>query len=561
MNVARVSSPRQRSKASWRTLVILALACASVTAALVWWGTQFPGPGLYGDGAGYLGAAESLARGGGPRVPYAGYASADSTSPLGQWPPGFSLVLSAPLRAGASPETAVRVVQATVGACTVALTAVLVAMATAPVWGALTAVAILATPAVVAAHLNVVSEPLYLLCLAVGLTAMVGRGDRPLGYGLAAAAAVLVRYLGVAAVAGAGVWGLLQPGRATLRARRAAVAIAPGLVAQELWSAYARWTGASMRPIHLDHQVGSAVRALLGSTAAWLAPWDGSPVARSGLKIVLGIAIAAGLGAELRAWTAARWESGRPTTAGIGAGDPWTSIGSPAGRLLAASMLLACCHVAALIAARLIYSDVSLYDRVLAPVHYLADVAVVTLVGCQWEGLAAPVRAVVAALGTAWAVGSAAMTSTALRTAVTVGLDHANLAERASPTMRWLRTNGGGQPIYTNEPAKIYFQLHRDSRGLPWVLDADTVRALDRVLRARPGLVVWFWGGTAASYVAADLLPRASTPAKLEAALPLRVRAHFDDGVVWTLAPGGADANAGADSVRPATSTVGPGAR
>ena len=146
MNVARVSSPRQRSKASWRTLVILALACASVTAALVWWGTQFPGPGLYGDGAGYLGAAESLARGGGPRVPYAGYASADSTSPLGQWPPGFSLVLSAPLRAGASPETAVRVVQATVGACTVALTAVLVAMATAPVWGALTAVAILATP-------------------------------------------------------------------------------------------------------------------------------------------------------------------------------------------------------------------------------------------------------------------------------------------------------------------------------------------------------------------------------------------------------------------------------
>ena len=101
----------------------------------------------------------------------------------------------------------------------------------------------------------------------------------------------------------------------------------------------------------------------------------------------------------------------------------------------------------------------------------------------------------------------------------------------------WLRANGAGVPIYTNEPAKIFYHLGRDSRSLPWILDADTVRALEQVLRTRPGMVVWFTGGTAASYVAPDLLPRASTPAKLEGALPLSVVSRGGDGMVWELAP------------------------
>lgn len=476
------------------------------------------------------------------RVPFASYAAADSTSAMAQWPPGFSIVLSGPLRAGVEPRSAVRIVQAAVGACTVALTAVLVATATAPVWGAMTAVALLVTPAFVAVHLNVVSEPLYLLCLAIALWAMVWGGDRPLGYGLAAAAAVLVRYLGVAAIVGAGLWGVLQPGPATTRARRAAVSVIPGIVAHELWSAYMRWTGAVARPVHWDRQVGGAARALLGSTAAWLAPWDGSVVARTGCKLAIGAAIVVGLAVEIRAWARARRSRDRRTAPddGIQLAEP--SMGAPPIRLLAACILLAGCHIAALLAARLVYSDVSLYDRVLAPVHYLASVAVVVLLGSRWAAVATPVRATLALLGAVWMVGSASATGSLLRSAVSVGLDHANVSERESPTIRWLRTYGGEQPIYTNEPAKIYYQLHRDSRSLPWVLDADTVQTLDRALLARPGAVVWFLGGTAASYLAVDLLPRASTPAKLEAALPLRVRARFDDGIVWVLDPNGVTA-------------------
>jgi hypothetical protein len=211
--------------------------------------------------------------------------------------------------------------------------------------------------------------------------------------------------------------------------------------------------------------------------------------------------------------------------------------GTPDARLVAACVLLTACHLAALMAARLLYSDVAFYDRVLAPVHYLMAVGVIALVASRWQAVSPPLRAGLAALAVVWLLGAATATTRLVRTATTVGLDHANTSERQGATISWLRANGAGVPIYTNEPAKIFYHLGRDSRGLPWILDADTVRALERALRARPGMVVWFTGGTAASYVAPDLLARASTPAKLEGGLPLRVVSRGGDGIVWELAP------------------------
>jgi hypothetical protein len=528
-------------RAPRRFLATLAVVSAAAGAALVWSGTQYPGPGLYGDGAGYLGAAESFAQHGTLRVPFANYDSADSTSVLAQWPPGFSLVLSVPLLAGAGPAAAIRIVQAAVGGLMIALTVVLVATATAPVWGAVMAVALVVTPAIVAVHLNVVSEPLYLLCLAIALWGMVWRPGRPLIYGLAAAGAVLVRYLGVAAIVAAGVWAGLQPGPAGSRVRRVAIAAGPGFVAGELWRVYVRWAGGAARPLHADHQVRAALRQLAGATAAWLAPWDLGTnsmviarIGQAGFKLVFGVAIAVALVAEIRALVISR----RGVPHASAGGEPAEGTDSPpATRLLAASVLLAVCHVAALLAARLLYSDVAFYDRVLAPVHYLMGVAVVSLVASQWTRVPAAARWVVAALGLAWVAGSAITTTRLVRIATVAGLDHANLSERRGPAIQWLRAGAVGEPIYTNEPAKIFFHLSRDSRSLPWILDADTARALERALKARPGFLVWFTGGTAASYVAPDLLPRASTPAKLEAALPLRVVARGEDGVVWELNP------------------------
>ena len=527
------------ARASWRVLAALALASAAATVALVWDGTQYPGPGLYGDGAGYLGAAESFAEHGTLRIPFANYDSADSTSVLSQWPPAFSIALSVPLRAGADPMTAIRLVQAIAGACTIGLTVVLVGAVTAPAWGAVAAVVLLATDSITGVHLNAVSEPLYILCLAIALWGMVRDPDRPLTYGLAAAASALVRYLGTAAILGAGVWAMLQPGSTRMRAQRTAVAVLPGLVVATAWRTYFRWAGGIARPLHADHQVGAALRQLLGATAAWLAPWDlggaGSSRmahgAQAGFKLVFGVAIVALLAGEVRAAIAAR--RGETLHGGV-AGEGGDASGA---RLVAACVLLTACHLAALMVARLLYSDVAFYDRVLAPVHYLLAVGVIVLVASRWRAVSPPLRAGLAALVVVWLVGAATATTRLVRTATTTGLDHANTGERQGATISWLRANGPGVPIYTNEPAKIFYHLGRDSRSLPWILDADTVRALERALRARPGMVVWFTGGTAASYVAPDLLPRASTPAKLEGALPLSVVSRGNDGVVWELAP------------------------
>jgi hypothetical protein len=524
------------ARASWRVLAALALVSAAATGALVWDGTRYPGPGLYGDGAGYLGAAESFAEHGTLRVPFANYDSVDSTSVLSQWPPAFSIVLSVPLRAGTDPMTAIRLVQAVAGACTIGLTVVLVGALTAPAWGAVAAVVLLATDSITGVHLNAVSEPLYILCLAIALWGMVRHPDRPLTYGLAAAASALVRYLGTAAILGAGVWAMLQPGSSRLRVQRAVVAVLPGLAVATAWRTYFRWAGGIARPLHADHQVGAALRQLLGATAAWLAPWDlggnGSGRmahgAQAGFKLVFGAAIVALLAREMRA-------ARRGETRNGGAGGE--VAGTPDARLVAACVLLTACHLAALMAARLLYSDVAFYDRVLAPVHYLMAVGVIALVASRWQAVSPPLRAGLAALAVVWLLGAATATTRLVRTATTVGLDHANTSERQGATISWLRANGAGVPIYTNEPAKIFYHLGRDSRGLPWILDADTVRALERALRARPGMVVWFTGGTAASYVAPDLLPRASTPAKLEGALPLRVVSRGGDGIVWELAP------------------------
>ena len=124
--------------------------------------------------------------------------------PMRQWPPGFSVTIAGPLRAGLSLMAAVTMVQMLAGAVIAAVTATLVARALTPLWGAVAAFAVLVTPAVLASELNVVSEPLYIACLAVLLCAMTLRPERAFGLGLVAAAIVMVRYLGIAAVAAVG---------------------------------------------------------------------------------------------------------------------------------------------------------------------------------------------------------------------------------------------------------------------------------------------------------------------------------------------------------------------
>src|SRR5579862_7829665 len=145
------------------------LTLGALAFALVLLGTRPPGPGLYGDSAGYLGAAESLVHAGTLRVPFASYVSADSTSPLRQWPPGFSMAIAAPMALGIPAVASARLVIAASAAVTVALTVWLLGAA----WGALAALVLGLTASVVSVHLDVLSEPLFIAVTVATLAVMV----------------------------------------------------------------------------------------------------------------------------------------------------------------------------------------------------------------------------------------------------------------------------------------------------------------------------------------------------------------------------------------------------
>jgi hypothetical protein len=503
----------------------VAFVAALAAAILVAIGTAPPGPALYGDSAGYLGAAASIAHHGTLRVPDAPYTSADSTAPLAQWPPGYPALLAVPMHWGASDAASARIVNVISAAVTVLLVALLLGDAAGPGWGALGAVAVIVTTSVVWIHLEVLSEPPFTALTMLTLALMVTAPDRTVAAGMAAAVCVLVRYAGLGVVGGVGVWVALQPGSAAVRSsvavrvRRAATGMAPGVVVYVAWSAIVRHAGAAVRQVHLDHHVLAAARMAVSSTFTWLGPgYLGEPhgvvIARVVLKLVTLVALAA------LVVTLAR----RP---------PRTTPATPATTLAAAASVLALSLVALMFVARLLESGVTFYDRVLAPVHALLDVAIVAALAAWWPTASRATRLIATGIVAAWITWSTAISIRLAHEIITRGVDHTVVGRAPSPLWTWVRDSGRTAPIYTNDPADVYFETHRPSRFLPWVMTSDSARALCEALAVRPGIIVWAAGYTGEGLVYPELVPRLTTPATLVRAVPLRQVAQFPDGVVW----------------------------
>jgi hypothetical protein len=491
-----------------RRLAIAAGIVAVIVGFLVAIGTRPPGPGLYGDDFGYLGAAESLAHRGTLRVPNAPYASPDSTSPLAQWPPGFPLVLAAPIASGLSAIQAGRLVVILSAALSAALIVLIVGGASTPAWGVLAVLAVGCTTSVVGTHLEILSEPPFITLALLTLALMVWEPDRPAA-AVTAGIAVLVRYVGLGLSAGVAAWAALRPGTLAARARRAVIAVIPGVVVYLAWSAHVRSSGEAVRTLHLEHDPFGAIRRFAGATFAWLAPeeFHGSLV----LKVVL-LALIVTLLIRVTA--------------------------EPARRVTRAASLLAFGLGALLITARLLESSVAFYDRMLSPVHVLLDIAIVAALAA-WSTTkpSATARAVAATAVCAWFAASGTASWHVIQEARTAGLDHAGPNIRQSPLWHWVRDSAPPGALYTNDPADVYFVTRRPSRSVPWVATDDSLRALCDAMRRRPGYLVWFNRYRAAGLVYEELLPYTTTPERLERTLPLRAVARFSDGEVWTIDP------------------------
>ncbi len=446
----------------------LALLLGLAAAGGALWSMRPPGPGLDPDSMSYLAAADSLQRAGELRVPFAEWSSRDSTARLRDFAPGFSVAIAALETARVSSERGATWVEAASAFATVGGSTLLVSAATTPAVGAAAAVAVLVTPALVEDHTIVLSEPLFLALLVTVLALAAAERPRASALGLVAAAAAMVRYAGLSLVLAAAARAALAASTRRRRLFAAALAGAPGLVAFVLWN---RWAG-GVRAYGWKGDFGATLLEGWHTLQAWLVPGAPPSATRAGLAIAL-------LGALV---------------ALVARGARMARRASPfALRLLAGTGLVAASYTALVTFSRL-FADAAIPfdDRIVSPLFLLATVAVATAIGVQWGTMRLGLRTAVVVAAGFWCLASARVTLRELRGLRVDGWGYASAEWIGSDLRKWLLTNGAGYELYSDNPPSLYSLTHRSSRSLPETTDAETIRRLAEILRARPSAVIAF---------------------------------------------------------------------
>lgn len=480
--------------------------------------TEPPGPGLDPDSMQYVAAARSLAARGTLEVPDVNWDSPDSAEPLSHFPPGVSAVLAVPTALGAPPVQSARALNSLAALAMMVIVFLIVSAAVAHepgrgrLAGVAAAVMVGVTPAVAYVFMDVLSEPLFLALMAGTLAAMTARRARPLVAGIAAAAATMVRYAGVALVVAVVLWWIILPGTIQQRLRRAVTAAAPGVIALGAWMIRTHFIthGEGIREFSVYRQIGPSLREGARTLATWAVP-----VVTGGGRVVLALIVLAAL-TMLTVDAVRRWRHG-----GLG-------IDHGAPRLVAALILMAVTYVGVVVSARL-FADpaIPLDNRLLAPLMFAAVLAVVTAAADGWPHWRRWERAAAGVLFGAWCLGSGWTTVQSGIYALETGNDYADLAWSGSPLIAWVRDHGTGRPLFTNHPTALYFHADRWSRVMPEVPRRDSARAFADTVASRHGLVVGFTMSTRF----------ATSPTALLQLVPLSVRlvTRLPDGAIYEL--------------------------
>ena len=470
-------------KISRRRKSLAALLAGLVAAVAVWILSAPPGPGLDPDAASYLGAAESVVQGHGYRIPIADWRSADSTSALAHFPPGYPTVLAAVIAAGATSARAARIVNAAAALVTIAVAAALVTNVAGLLAGLSLAAALLVMHAMVIVHLSVLSEPIFLACLVCAVAAMEryqrspnekGRlGAAALG-GTAAAGAVLVRYAGIAAVAAVVLWCAAPAAPVRVRLKRALVAAVPAALLFGAWIARSYFLSGprSIRALGPYGGFGDTLSMGFSTLVAWLVPLtsDDTLPARSWIALFV---LAALVLIVARGALAARR--------------------TPAAGVLAALAVLGVCYVAVLVASRLLADPGIPFDeRILAPLFVLVAVGVAIALAAWWRTAGRMARAAAAMLLVAWFAASLRASEDDVEWMLENGSDFAQAQWTASPLLAWARANASRRPLYSNWPAAIVFHLHRAAYEVPNDSTTALLRDFADTVRARSGIVLAF---------------------------------------------------------------------
>jgi len=511
----------------WRSSLfavrLVALVMASVAFSGVLYMTEPAGPGLQASSASYLGAADALVQGRGLRAPTARWFSPDSESTLTRYPPGYSVALALPVAMGLPPVQAARLVEALAAFVAMAVLLAIVGDAAGAGAAVLMGLALLVTPALVDVHLSVLSEPLFLACLALTLATMVAMPDLPIAAGVCAAAALMVRFTGIGAVMAVVVWTLLRRAAWHTRLVRATLGVAPALalavgamtVTRGLASAVARRLG-------VHGGLGNALAGAGRTVTLWLAPtahpvdwmwWIALPAAVGVIAMLV-----VGTRRVHRLW--------RLLPEGLSLQSSTTVPQLLAARVLGAVAVLGGSYAAVLLAARLFVDGSVMYDyRLLSPLIMLTSVAFAVAAATWWRSATRGPRVALAVVLLVWGVAAGRVSWRHVHDGLEFGTDLGHEVWRRSAMLDWARADGARYSLYSNWPSLAYFYLDRPARGLPESSDAATLRAFADTLAARGGVILAF---TAAN-------PRYAPSDSLLHVLGLRVLAAYPDGRV--LAP------------------------
>lgn len=491
------------------------MLCALVAACVVWLATK-DGAVLMPDSMSYVGAAESLHTRGALRIPMADWNDADSTSSLKQFPPGYSIVLAAAQQLGASALQAPRIIAAFAALTSILLLIALLVRCEVGWWSLAAPLVILSVRGVTTGALTALSESLFVVTVLLTLYHMVRYPQRPWTYGIAAACASMVRYVGVGLVVSAVAYALAYTWRGARqyltrrdvirrdvkRALGAAVlAGTPGVIVIGVWQLRARANAVStpMTDLRWSGNPSAALREGLHTVVSQIAPVGVHASAQSLLAAIVGIAL---LRNVVRAWRA-------PNDA--------------LRRLMTASLLLAAALSAVILYARLFVGDaIPFDDRILAPALLCAIIAAfsATLRVSRWRGKTVAV---------AWLAVAAVASISNAANVMTEREDYGAASWQQGASAQWLRANANGCTVFTNDPVAVYFATGRPSRVLPTSVAIDSVQQFGAHLRATHGLIVQY---PAAFIDMAD----AGTTAR---AIGLTATHFADSTIVWTntLAP------------------------
>jgi hypothetical protein len=337
---------------------------------------------------------------------------------------------------------------------------------------------------------------------------------------------MIVRYAGASLVAAAVLWSAARRGSPAQRAGRALVAAIPALLLQGSWVLRTRRVAPteSIRELSFYGDLRPTFVEGARTIEAWLVPdpnaWR-APLPHRGLltAVVLAIVVfivVAGLRTmlELHPWLSDIRRSSRAQSRDLHADVPAPATAQDpraerATTLVAASALIIPCYLGVVVFSR-IFADAQIpFDqRILSPMLLLATIVTAVSAFYWWRSSRATLpRLALMGAATVWWFAAALVTWRQRRDLHALGSDFDRPRWSRSELIVYASSEGATHPLYTNQPAAVYFHLHRPTRDVPALDESDQLEEFADSVRAHDGRVLMF-ALTRASNVRLDSLRR-----------------------------------------------------